>query len=477
MPRFALPKWPAPKWLFVIAAVAMTAGLAIPFHRHVRNEFDAVYRRAAGMVRAGEPLYEKVPLYTYPPFMAWSIIPFTYLERVPARIGWFVLNIGCLFAMVWLAWRMVFPKRSATPQSAALPSAAATAMQTPGEAAPEVRAAGPEPWFDRSRWLIFGFGLFLGLRPGTNSVLHHQTDLMMGVCLFLGLWALLRNWPFVASIAIGLAAAMKCTPALFVVYFLWRGPRLAAATLVLVAIGANLLPQLTHPQPGDQVLLLSWFDNVVADLLKPGAYPGQWNVDVLTNQSFAGTVLAWMTSDWSWSDQGFKFWAITPLISPQAAKAVVYAMGLILVSATLYLMHRRDRAGVNDRLVVLAELSSFLLLMLLLSPMSHKTHFTTMLLPALVVGLHYLEKRSRRVLVLISVLLLLQIASLRIINLSMAYWASWHGAQMLSTLVLLWCCWLVIEERLPGAAKAKATPVSAPPPMPTPAMPPITKAA
>lgn len=481
MPRLSLPQWPWPKWLVVAGILGLTIGLAIPFHRDVRNEFDAVYRHAASLIRAGEPLYEKQPLYTYPPFMAWLIIPFTYLDRVPARIGWFLANMGSLFAMVWLAWRMVFPRQSTgTPTPSVTAGAPAASIsdsdnKASNSAATTAQLSNAGPWFDRTLWLIGAFGLFLGLRPGTNSVLHHQTDLMMGACLFLGLWAIFRDWPYVGAICLGLAAAMKCTPALFAFYFLLRGPRLAAATLLLVAVGANLLPQLTSPPPGGQVLLVSWFNSVVAHLLKPGIYPGQWNVDVLTNQSFAGAVLCWMTSNWSWTSDGFKFWSTEPLLPPLVARLWVYAMGLSLLGTTLYLMRKRLKTGATDRLSRLAELSSFLLIMLLMSPMSHRTHFTTMLLPAFVVGLHFRETRSRPIAILIGILLLLQVVSLRIISINLAYFASWHGTQMLSTLALLFACWFVIEERITPSVKVESKP--APAPLPTPAMPAITKAA
>lgn len=418
MPAFKLPSWPWPKWILVVAFTALIIGLAVKFHKNERNEWDDVYRRSAAILRDGGNLYREEPLYTYPPFMAWGIIPFTYLSRIPARIAWFIVNACCLLAMVWLAWKLVFAGGSS------------------------------KHWFDRGRWLIFGFGLFLGLRAGTNSVLHHQTDLLLGVFLLLGLLCLQRRLPHLGAVSFGLAAAMKCTPLLFVVYYLWRGPRLAAVTLVAVALGANFLPQLTHPPPDGSLLAQTWATSVVGKLMQPTAYPGQWNVDVMTNQSFAGSVHAWMKSAWTWNEGGFRIEQIAPILPPLPAKAFVYGMALLLLATTLWLMRRTARAGLQDRLTQAAEFSCFLLLMLLISPMSHRTHFTTLLVPGFVVGLEFWRRRSRRLGCLLAVLAILQVGSLRLLSVDLSYFASWHGAQMLSTLTLLFCCWVVIEDRL-----------------------------
>lgn len=416
--------WPWPKLVLVVAFVGLTVGLAIPFHLDRKNEWDDVYRRAAGVVHAGGDLYREVPLYTYPPFMAWAIIPFTFLDKMSARFLWFVVNIGSLLGMIWLAWQMVFPGGST------------------------------DHWWNKARWVIFGVGLFLGLRPGTNSVLHHQTDLPLGLFLFTGLFLAVRRWPQVGAIPIGLAAAMKCTPLLFAVYFLWRKPRLAALVLVAVALGVNLLPQLTHPAGNGELLVERWYRSVVYRLMKPTTYPGAWNVDVTTNQSLAGSVNGWMRTRWSIEEGDFKMRKATAILPPLAAKAAVYGLALLLLGTTLWLLRGKNAI---DQPTAFAAL---LLVMLLISPMSHKTHFTLLLLPAFAIGRHLLERPSQRILVFVCCALLLQLVSLRIISLNLADIANWYGAQMGTALLLLFATWFVLEEQREVLLKASPQPDS-----------------
>jgi len=82
-----------------------------------------------------------------------------------------------------------------------------------------------------------------------------------------------------AGVGVGLAAALKLTPGLFVVFYLAAGRRQAAATAVGVFVGATLLAAAVDPST-------SWhyWTEVVVD-------PGHvGSVDSATNQSLAGLV-------------------------------------------------------------------------------------------------------------------------------------------------------------------------------------------
>lgn len=51
--------------------------------------------------------------YIYPPFLAFVLTPFAYLEYVPARWVWFLLSHACLLAAAWLIWRELGSNRLA----------------------------------------------------------------------------------------------------------------------------------------------------------------------------------------------------------------------------------------------------------------------------------------------------------------------------------------------------------------------------
>lgn len=421
------------RWLDRIAplvVLATFAGLAIPFHRLDRAcEWDDVYLRAALVLRTGGHLYSEVPLYTYPPFMAWLAIPFTWMPVLVSRVLWFAINAACFAGMVWLAWRWVYP---------------AAKNQTLTDA---------ERW---QRWAVLGFGLLLGGRAMTNSILHHQTDLVFGMLVFVGIDQLLKSRPSAAAVALGLAAAMKCTPLLWVVFFLWSGPRRSALLLLFTAIVANLLPNLTHPTEHG-TWLSGWLSHVLFNVLRPGAYPGQWNVDVITNQSLAGSVYAWIKSTWSWDAAGFHLHLReTGLISPLAAKVLVYGVGAALLLVTLRRLTWQPPASAETTPPSVTQCAMILLLMLLLSPMSHKTHFGLLLVPGFALGRAWIEGRSRSLGLPLAVVMVLQVGSLRMLSVPLAYFASWLGAQMLTTVMLLVACWLAQPaSRAQAGQKAK----------------------
>ncbi len=412
-------------------AILIMAGLALRFHQFNRPcEWDDVYVRAAQVLASGGQVYDEVPTYTYPPFMAWLALPFAALGVVAGRILWFAVNVACLVGMVHLAWRWVYPR------------------QLTAEAPASQRL---------ERWAVFAFGLFLGGRALTISILHHQTDLVFGLLVFAGIDQWIKGRALVAAVGFGLAAAMKCTPLLWLVFFLWSGPRPAALVVGLTAIAANLLPSLTHPGT-EGTWLGAWLNQVLLNVMRPGSFPGQWNVDVMTNQSLAGSVYAWLTTTWSWDASGFQpLPRAIPLASPLVAKLLVYGTGLTLLIGSLRWwpwrrLTRETRAPIGilnveptddprSGLEPVLQASMVLMLMLLLSPMSHKTHFGLLLVPGFALGRLWLTQPTRGSYLALAALAVLQIGSLRLWSMSLGHWASWHGAQMLSTLVMLLACW------------------------------------
>jgi len=403
-----------------IVAVAVFIGIGVKFLQfRTKSDWDDVYLRAATYIADQGPLYTEFELYTYPPFMAWLSIPFTMLPPVPSRLLWFAVNVFCFVGMIRLAWRWAYPAGS----ERGLPDA--------------------ELW---KRWAVFAFGLLLGGRAMTNSMLHHQTDLVVGFLVFWGVDLLLRSRPYAAAIPLGLAAALKCTPLLFLAYFLWTGPRRATYLLAATAVGANLLPDLTHPSPTGG-WFASWLYNILFNTLEPNKYPGQWNVDVMTNQSLAGSVYAWIISTWTWESGGLRLdWRRPPFTSPKIAKLVVYGIGPCLMLMSFLRMRLAFWKSKSASTPNVLDACMILCLMLLLSPMSHKTHFGLLLAPGFALGRLWMEQRSRMLTAVLGVVLFLQIISLRAINVPLASLASWSGAQMLTTFGLLAGCWIAYSQ-------------------------------
>jgi hypothetical protein len=400
--------------VFILTTVGLFLGMAKPFHSDKPNEWDDVYLNASRHIAAGDDLYREVPLYTYPPFMAWLFLPLANLAVPLARLVWFAVCASSILVMVGVAWRLA-------------------------------NAAGPRLFPGRTQapplgiWLVFLVGLSFGARPAFTALLHHQTDLLMDALIFLGIFALDRKRTGWGAVCFGLAGAMKCTPLLWCAYFLAAGPRRWMIVPALVAVAANLLPNLTHPPHSGSWWLLDWINAKVLCLM--GTYPGHWNTDVMCNQSLAGSGYAWCVTTWTWTDAGFQILPREPLCSPLILKGIVYSVGLTLLSATLGLIWRQTRCDTPVSAVSRGlHCSMILLLMLLLSPMSHKTHFGLLLLPGFLLAHLAWHHRSRPLLGLLAVLLLGQLVTMHFWNVPFSHFAYWHGIQMFTTLALWGGC-------------------------------------
>lgn len=419
-------------FVFTLVVICVFLGMAKPFHSDKPNEWDDVYLHSARQLAQGNDLYKDVPLYTYPPFMAWLFIPLSILPTPVARTAWFLICVSSILVMVNVAWKLanargerLFPGQTTAPSL--------------------------------SIWLIFLVGLAFGARPAFTALLHHQTDLLMDALIFLGMLALARKRPGWGAVCFGFAGAMKCTPLLWCAYYLVAGPRRWMLVPALVAIVANLLPNLTHMPHTGNLWLTDWVQAKVLCLM--GTYPGHWNTDVMCNQSLSGSFYAWCVTSWSWGETGFQILSREPLCSPTALKAIVYGIGLTLLTASLALIWwetrqhtTQDRNTIQGlRRWLLREVipvyptqalhfSLILLLMLLLSPMSHKTHFGLLLLPGFVLARVAWERRNPVLIGLLGLLITGQIATMHFWSVKLSHFAYWHGIQMFTTLGLWTGC-------------------------------------
>ncbi|MFC4854324.1 glycosyltransferase 87 family protein [Actinophytocola glycyrrhizae] len=187
--------------LLVVNAGVLSWFLSPPSPAMLRIDLD-VYRLGAQVWLAGGDLYGRLPAtlignhlpFTYPPVSAVLFTPFTLLSH---QAGSFVLTLA---SIVVLAFVLVVMARS--------------------------QAVRPV-------FVLVGafLPLALALEPVRVTLYFGQINvLLMGLvaadCLVRG-----PKWP--RGVLVGLAAAVKLTPAAFVLFFLLRGDRRAALTAVV----------------------------------------------------------------------------------------------------------------------------------------------------------------------------------------------------------------------------------------------------
>jgi alpha-1,2-mannosyltransferase len=202
--------------------------------------------------------------FTYPPAAA---LIFEFMSAVPLpalKVLFTAASITSIIGSLWLTWGLLGHRRSVGRLGAALS--------------------------------VASIALWLG--PVQQTLQLGQINLLLMLMVLADFR--LREDAWVKGIAIGLAAGLKLTPLIFIVYmFLTRRPRAAAVSLgtfaLTMAISLILLPSQTHQ---------FWFGRLFLDSNRAGnnAYVG--------NQSLHG-MLARLTGDPSVSHLR---WAVVPVI-------------------------------------------------------------------------------------------------------------------------------------------------------------------
>ncbi|GDY39733.1 glycosyltransferase 87 family protein [Streptomyces antimycoticus] len=259
--------------LVLALALTVAVGLFLAFVPLHRDWFDLnVYYGAVGhWLRDGRIYDFTIPGadgadygFTYPPFAALCMLPMALFDWPAAITLSMVLNVAASATL--LTWLI----------------------------GPIVRRHGWNKWFA----FVVAACLFALLEPVRDTFSFGQVNLLLLVLVFFDAWLLSTGRGRFAGCGIGLAAAIKLTPAIFIGYLLitrrWR----AAATATATAAAATLLALAVAPGASrvywtealwdtDRIGVLSYVSNqswegVLARLVDPVPPSGVvWGLGVL----------------------------------------------------------------------------------------------------------------------------------------------------------------------------------------------------
>jgi alpha-1,2-mannosyltransferase len=218
----AAPRRTRPAALATVAALWVAAIAAHLWYGNRHDFYDLhIYQRAMRWWGAGNPLYEYSQPdavqgalgYTYPPFAALVMRPLAWLSAGVGEALFTAASVAVLAVTTWWLLAPVARRRGWSP-------ALAVAVALP---------------------------LVSWLEPVRETITFGQVNLLLVGLVLADLLVALPRGSRWAGIGIGLATAVKLTPAIFIVYLLLTRRWRAAGTAVAAAAGATLLAVAVAP--------------------------------------------------------------------------------------------------------------------------------------------------------------------------------------------------------------------------------------
>ena len=363
-------------WVYIVTGL-VCLGICIAAAGRKQLEWTNVYVPAGAHLLSSESLYLASDPFCYPPFSAVVAVPFVWLPMWVSNVVFQLVSFAAMILLIRTSWQL-----------------------SGGGRLPE---EGDK--LQREIWIAI-LALLCAFRFSSNALSHGQSDLLIGMLLVLGAAALLNGRSALAGICWGLGAAFKGPPLLLALYLVWR--RQVAATVIMLAVFffANLLPDMIHHAPGGRFWLAVWFERYFEPFFAPGHPPGMWFAQFKDNQSIAGAVGRWFSTSLTTQGKELVLVRRADAPSPDVLKIITYgSYGLLAIGSAIVmwppfrqLKSRFDRASVvvdSERFHrSVYEIAISLCLVPLVSPMSSRSHFCVLLLPAMCLARAAVDRRD-----------------------------------------------------------------------------------
>lgn len=296
-----------------------SAALAI---RERLNPYDV------GVLKSLSPPDVDVPPYIYPPVLAILLVPSTLLDFSAAKILWLLLNQLLLLLAITLIFR-----------------------------------ASNREWL----WVELGVvgGLTLNLDPLRQNYELGQVNVVTLFLLAAAFYLFRRNKEGWAGAILGFATALKVSPALFILYFLWKKRwRLVASALAWLFVLA-----------GFSLLVIGRESSLtyIRDTLPPILSGTVWGVASPANQGFQGLFSRLFTEN---------PWTQSIVVNEHLAALATLSCSVILLVATAIVCRGSDIVKDKERFDL--EYSMVTLVSLAVASVSWDHHFVWLLLPLIV---------------------------------------------------------------------------------------------
>lgn len=246
--------------------------------------------------------------------------------------------------------------------------------------------------------LLSGLVLLLCARPVISDFQNGQVNSLIFTMVAVSLFLFVRKQDAASGIIMALAASIKMTAGIFLLYFLLKGAFKTAGGMVLaLAFTLVLLPMLCFGPSRASNLYSSFYGRMVEPFTSVTDAPEVYSE---AGQSLRAAAGRYLTDTNAAHHTDYEIKVNFASLPEDTVWKMVLAGCVALIIATA-LCARANPANKERRDLTALELGAVLLLMLMVSPMSRKAHFVALLLP-FAAGVGYLmlyrsdpQRRSR----------------------------------------------------------------------------------
>ena len=327
-----------------------------------------VYIRAAERMQAGDDIYRRDDArpFTYPPFLALVAVVGTWLPKDAQRAFWYCSMIGLLAVIFSVIQRQVAPLRGS-----------------------------------RRTWPFWALLMLLCFRHINGVRSNQSNDLIIVLLVALCAVAAGRRREAASGVSAALGAAIKATPLLFLPFHVWQRRWVATGALVTALLVSTLLPDVVCPRRDGRLWASAWVGVFVTKVEVGGAVTrgGRvWDPSSVLNQGLAGSIYRLCTPVEPDPNRkkGMTFDGSVVSLGSTARKAVTLVAQLMVLAALALALWPKRARGLTDAEFAWrrwGEAGAVACGMVLLSPMSSKSHFSILVLPVSYLLAHFLYVR------------------------------------------------------------------------------------
>ena len=284
------------------------------------------YIRASKRILNDQPLYtqESIP-YIYPPFLAFALIPVSYLNTILLNILWFLSSLLFIYYAVLLMGKIV------------------------------------EKDYHKS-FLLYSLPLFFTLRFIMDNFALGQVNIIIMYILVLTLYFFVIGKDFYAGLFLGMSISIKLTPILILFYFIFKREfRITLYTIISIFFFL-LIPAVTIGFRKNIEYIFQYFHLI-----------RNFSDTTINNQSLFITIKRLLSPIPPWDNLYINIATLDEFY----IKLITFSIFGIITLFLCYLF----RYKIKNRKDVFYEYSLIIICMLFFSSLSRKAHFVLILMP------------------------------------------------------------------------------------------------